>query len=87
MSGAARGSEESEPSGEAERLSANIQTLMEERRERETQIAEERALREREFERQRLQRENEMQEKFDNVMRLMENVGRVKLRPHLENLP
>ena len=56
---------------EAERLSAIIQALMTERRERETQMAEERELREREFERQRLQRENEMQEKFDMVMRMV----------------
>lgn len=79
VGGVTGGSEGSDsPPGEAERLSAIIQTLMEERRERETQIAEERALREREFERQRLQRESEMQEKFDMVMRLVENVGKSK---------
>ena len=38
--------------GDADRLGAIIQTLMDDRRQRETQIAEERAQRECEFERQ-----------------------------------
>ena len=77
--GAAGGSEEfGSASGEAERLSAIVQALIEERRERETQLAEERAQREHEFERQRQQREDEMQGKFDMVMRLVENVGKGK---------
>ena len=61
--------------GDADRLGAIIQTLMDDRRQRETQIAEERAQREREFERQQERRQREMDEKMDVVMSLVENVG------------
>ena len=64
---------------EADRLSAIIESLVEERRVRDAQIAEERAQREREFERQRLQREEEMQQKIEMMMRLVQNVGKSKL--------
>ena len=64
--------------GESDRLSAIIQTLMDDRRQRELQIAEERAQREREFERQQERRQREMDEKMDVVMRLVENVGKSK---------
>ena len=64
--------------GESDRLSAIIQTLMDDRRQRELQIAEEHAQWEREFERQQERRQREMDEKMDVVMRLVENVGKSK---------
>ena len=59
---------------EADRLSAVVEALMEERRQREVQVAEDRARREREFERLQDRREHDMQEKMDVVLRLLETV-------------
>ena len=64
--------------GDADRLSTIITALMDDRRQREAQIAEERAQREREFERQQERRQREMDEKMEVVMRLVENVGKSK---------
>ena len=59
---------------EADRLSAVIEALMEEQRQREVQVAEDHARREREFERLQERREHDMQEKMDVVLRLLETV-------------
>ena len=61
---------------EADRLSTIIQTLMEERQQREAQMAEERTRREEEIARQQERHERDMQEKMDAMMRLVENVGK-----------